>query len=160
MAEAAEGGCTCGRVRYRLTAEPIIVNACHCRLCQRTTGSAFALNAMIEDAFIDLTGEEPEVARSCSELSDNLRIWRCRDCGTQLWGDHPMMTDNIRYVFIGTLDRGEAFAPAAHFFVRSKHPWIALPPDIPSYDTLPEDGGTGPTLSPENEARMAAAFKG
>jgi hypothetical protein len=44
-----EGGCVCGAVRYRLTAPPLIVHACHCRDCQKQTGSAFVLNMWIEN---------------------------------------------------------------------------------------------------------------
>lgn len=44
----AEGGCTCKTVRYRMESEPLFVHCCHCRWCQRETGSAFVLNAMIE----------------------------------------------------------------------------------------------------------------
>src|SRR5439155_7686682 len=48
-----EGGCACGAVRYRLTAEPLIVHACHCRDCQRLSGGAFALNIWIERRFVE-----------------------------------------------------------------------------------------------------------
>jgi len=46
--ESFDGGCDCRRVRYRLATRPLFVNCCHCRWCQRETGSAFAINAMIE----------------------------------------------------------------------------------------------------------------
>ena len=42
------GGCTCRGVRYRMMSEPLFVHCCHCRWCQRETGTAFALNALIE----------------------------------------------------------------------------------------------------------------
>ena len=59
-AKILEGGCTCGNVRYRLIRSPIIVHACHCRWCQRETGTAFALNAMIESDKVILLGGHPE----------------------------------------------------------------------------------------------------
>ena len=43
-----EGGCDCRRVRYRMMTAPLFVHCCHCRWCQRESGAAFALNAMIE----------------------------------------------------------------------------------------------------------------
>src|SRR5262249_23548169 len=56
-----EGGCVCRRVRYRLTGAPLIVHACHCRWCQRETGTAHALNALYEaDRVVHLAGE-PEL---------------------------------------------------------------------------------------------------
>ena len=53
MAENLEGGCACGAVRYRLTSAPMFVHCCHCRDCQRQTGSAFVLNALIEADRVD-----------------------------------------------------------------------------------------------------------
>ena len=58
---ALEGGCTCGAVRYRMTSGPLIVHCCHCRWCQRETGAAFALNAMIEADRVVLLSGEPEM---------------------------------------------------------------------------------------------------
>ena len=55
-----EGGCTCREVRYRLSGLPLIVHACHCRWCQRESGTAFALNAMIEADRVTLLGGEPD----------------------------------------------------------------------------------------------------
>jgi hypothetical protein len=52
----ARGGCTCGKVRYVLKRAPIFVHCCHCTWCQRETGSAFALNAMIETDQLVLEG--------------------------------------------------------------------------------------------------------
>jgi hypothetical protein len=43
-----EGGCSCGQVRYRIPARPMIVNACHCRRCERETGAAFVIDALVE----------------------------------------------------------------------------------------------------------------
>ena len=46
--ESFEGGCTCRHIRYRLAERPLFVHCCHCRWCQRDSGTAFAMNAMIE----------------------------------------------------------------------------------------------------------------
>ena len=51
MNPTLEGGCACGKMRYRLESKPMIVHCCHCRDCQRQTGSAFVLNALIERAY-------------------------------------------------------------------------------------------------------------
>ena len=55
-----EGGCTCGEVRYRLERRPLFVHCCHCRWCQRETGAAFALNAMVEAGQVTLLTGKPE----------------------------------------------------------------------------------------------------
>ena len=61
-----EGGCTCLAIRYRMTTAPLFVHACHCRWCQRETGTAFALNAMIEAERVELLQGEPEMVATPS----------------------------------------------------------------------------------------------
>jgi hypothetical protein len=152
-----EGRCECGDVRYRIAAEPLMVNCCHCRDCQRITGSAFALNALIETACVEVTAGEPVVRSLRREGSGETKAWRCGRCQTLLWADHPMLGDAIRFVRVGTLEENEWLSPDAHFFVRSKHPWVTIPDGIPAHDTLPDDG-MGAPLPPERMGRFGAAM--
>jgi len=128
----AQGGCECGAVRYRLAREPDFVNACHCRQCQRLTGSAFAINLVMPRGAVQLLAGRPE--------ADGKGLVRCPDCLALLWATHPAMDDATLFVRAGTLDESERIVPSAHFFTRSKHPWIALPEGVPAYDTLPPSG--------------------
>lgn len=153
-----EGGCLCGFVRYRLTSPPMFVNGCHCRMCQKTSGSAFAINAMIEADRVELIGEgEPETVEPPPHLPPGQTGARCPRCGTMLWGHHRMFGEGIRFVYVGTLDEGEHLSPDAHFFTRSKHPWIVLPDGVPVYETLPTDGDAA-LWGPEVKARIAAVM--
>ena len=149
-----EGGCGCGRVRYRLLDAPITVNCCHCRDCQRRSGTAFAINAMIELDRIELFGS---TAPEAVEDEGGNRSWVCPGCSVLLFADHSLKHPDIRFVRAGTLDESERLVPDAHYFTRSKHPWIVLPPGVPAYATLPEGGGT--TLAPDKAARMARAWR-
>ena len=67
-----DGGCTCGHVRYRMTSAPLIVHCCHCRWCQRETGTAFALNAMIEADRVQLLEGEVQVIDTPSNSGKQL----------------------------------------------------------------------------------------
>lgn len=155
-----EGGCLCGFVRYRLTSLPMFVNGCHCRMCQKASGSAFAINAMIEADRVELIGEgEPEIVHPPENLPPGQTGARCPRCGTALWGHHRMFGEGIRFVHAGTLDEGERLAPDAHFFTRSKHPWILLPEGVPAYEALPAEGD-GSLWTAEVQARLAAARGG
>ncbi|MHB1870005.1 MAG: GFA family protein, partial [Steroidobacteraceae bacterium] len=62
-----DGGCDCGRVRYRLTSRPLFVHCCHCRWCQRESGAAFALNALIESERLVHLREEPQIIDTPSQ---------------------------------------------------------------------------------------------
>jgi hypothetical protein len=142
-----EGGCECGAVRYRMSADPIFVNCCHCRDCQKITGSAFALNAMVE-------ADRVEVVHGDPALDDG--AVRCLRCKSLLWAEHPRFGERIRFVRVGTLDQGERLKPDAHFFVRSKYPWVVIPDGLPAFDTLPGESDP-PLLSAEAAARLEAA---
>ena len=150
-----EGGCECGAVRFRLTDAPVTVNCCHCRDCQRVTGSAFALNAMVETDRIRITRGAPMMRSLARAGQADTRAWHCATCGTLLWADHPFTGDAARFVRVGTLDRAEALEPDAHYFVRSRHAWVTVPPGVAAFDTLPGDDA-GIDLPPDRAARMAA----
>lgn len=144
-----EGGCACGTIRYRLRDDPIFVNCCHCRECQKISGSAFAINGMIESDRLELLNGEDELAQKDGEA-------RCGKCLTLLWGEHRMFGDQIKFVRLGTLDEGERIPPDAHFFVRSKHPWLEIADDLPKFETLPTDRDP-PLMDAAAEARFKAA---
>ena len=129
------GGCRCGRLRFRLHGAPQAVNCCHCRNCQRITGSAFAVNAMYPTAQVETLGGWED--RDLLVEPDGGRQWRCADCGMLLFADHPMFGDAVRFVRVGTLDEGERVAPDTHYFTRSKHPWVVIPEGVTAWETLP-----------------------
>jgi hypothetical protein len=123
-----EGGCTCRQVRYRLTGTPLIVHACHCRWCQRETGTAFALNALYEaDRVVHLVGE-PEIVVTPSLSGKNQRIARCGSCRVAIWSNYPQAGPAVRFVRVGTLDAPDRLPPDIHIFTSSKQPWLTLPP--------------------------------
>ena len=122
-----EGGCTCRAVRFRLDDRPIIVHACHCRWCQRETGTAFALNAVLETGKVTILAGEPTETRIPSESGKGQRMVRCPTCGVTVWSHYPGGGDRLRFVRVGTLDDPDAFPPDAHIYVASKQPWLDLP---------------------------------
>ncbi len=129
---SVDGGCTCRAVRYRMTSRPLFVHCCHCRWCQRETGSAFALNAMIEaDRVISLQGA-PEIVLTPSNSGKGQKIARCRVCRVALWSNYAGSGDAIRFVRVGTLDEPDRLPPDIHIFTASKQPWVVLPPDMPA----------------------------
>lgn len=54
-----QGGCPCGHIRYQINLPPLLVQTCHCTLCQRQMGSAFAINAIIESSAVTLLPSAP-----------------------------------------------------------------------------------------------------
>jgi hypothetical protein len=129
--ESFEGGCTCRHVRYRMTSRPMFVNCCHCRWCQRETGTAFALNALIEADRVEHLGAEPEIVDTPSLSGIGQKIARCPKCRVAIWSNYGGYTA-ARFVRVGTLDNPDAFPPGIHIFTTSKQPWVVLPPGTPA----------------------------
>lgn len=132
--QTVEGGCTCGAVRYRMTSKPMFVHCCHCRSCQRETGTAFALNAMIEADRVTLLQGEPETVDTPTKSGMGQKIVRCPTCRVAVWSHYGGAGDAISFVRVGTLDEPDRVTPDIHIFTRSKQPWITLPPDVPAVE--------------------------
>jgi hypothetical protein len=130
--EFLEGGCTCGTVRYRMTSSPLFVHCCHCRWCQRESGAAFALNAMIEADRVELLSGTPRIVDTPSNSGKGQRISRCPTCCVALWSNYAGAGDVVRFVRVGTLDDPDRLPPDIHIFTMSKQPWVVLPPDVPA----------------------------
>jgi hypothetical protein len=133
MAADLEGGCACGAVRYRLASRPMFVNCCHCRDCQRQTGSAFVLNALIEADRVVLLSGNAEASAVPTPSGKPHEIYRCPSCRVALWSVYGGV-QKLRFVRVGTLDTPQALPPDAHIYVRSKLSWIMLPDYAPAFE--------------------------
>lgn len=122
-----EGGCACGKVRYRLQGEPMFVNCCHCTCCQTQTGSGFAINALYESDRVVPTEGVPEPVLTPTESGQGQQIWRCPACYVALWSNYGGTVDKLRFLRVGTLDRPGDLPPDIHVYTRSKLPWVQIP---------------------------------
>ncbi|MBO6717618.1 MAG: GFA family protein [Rhizobiaceae bacterium] len=127
-----DGRCTCGDVRYRLKARPLFVHCCHCRWCQRETGSAFVMNALIEADNVELLTGEPEVIDTPSASGNGQKVSRCPVCKVALWSVYSGAGPKFRFVRVGTLEDPDACPPEIHIFTESKQPWVVLPEGVPA----------------------------
>jgi hypothetical protein len=151
-----DGGCTCRHVRYRMTGKPLFVHCCHCLWCQRETGSAFALNAMIEADRVKLLGGDVIVVDTPSNSGKGQRISRCPNCKVALWSNYAGSGEAIRFVRVGTLDEPAALPPDIHIFTASKQPWITLPHDKPAEEAYYKPSERWPADSLERRAALMA----
>lgn len=128
-----DGRCACGAVRYRLHGEPMFVHCCHCLDCQRQTGSAFALNALIETDRIEMLHGAPQDIAVPTDSGRPHRIFRCPSCQTAVWSEYGGIAA-LSFVRVGTLDEPSSIAPTVHIYTRSKQPWVQLPEGIPAFE--------------------------
>jgi hypothetical protein len=133
MSFPIEGGCDCRAVRYRMQSEPLFVHCCHCRWCQRESGSAFALNAMIESERITNLGVAPDLVATPSASGRGQLVARCPKCRIAVWSHYAGAGPVIAFVRVGTLDNPDALPPDVHIFTSSKQPWVALPSGVPTF---------------------------
>ncbi len=134
-----EGGCQCGRVRYRVTGRPRALYACHCTECQRQSGSAFGLSLLVNHADMEVTGALNSFGRP-TEGGDVNRGYFCPKCGTRIYhrNDGSPRTLSIKP---GTLDDTSWLRPRGHIWRRSGQTWFIPPSDQPSHDGQPTDPG-------------------
>jgi len=155
MSELLQGGCACGAVRYELQSDPMFVHCCHCRDCQRQTGSAFVLNALIETDRVKFHagGADIEAIAMPTESGRPHRIGRCVKCKIAIWSEYGGV-GKLRFVRVGTLDDPAQLAPDVHIYIRSKLPWVALPAGVPAFEAYYDSKTLWPKASLERRSRL------
>lgn len=148
-----EGGCDCGLIRYRMETAPLIVHCCHCRWCQRETGTAFALNALLEAERLHHLKSEPEVIDTPSHSGRGQKIARCPSCRIAVWSYYGGAGPILRFIRVGTLDTPEVLRPDIHIFTALRQPWVVLPEGVPA---VPEFYDVTRYWSAESLARREA----
>ena len=142
MSEIHEGGCVCGAVRYRTSAEPHRVTLCACTWCQRRTGSAIGISVYFDKSAVAFLQGERKTYRLISDAGRWLESEFCVVCGTtvtwtlELWPDW-------RGIAGGTFDQPSFwYRPQRLVFARTLPPWLHLPKDVETFEAL--QPGIGP----------------
>jgi len=154
-----EGGCTCRQVRYRMSGRPLFVHCCHCRWCQRESGSAFALNAMIEADRVSLLAGEVQLVDTPSNSGKGQQIARCPRCQVALWSHYAGFGAAVSFVRVGTLDDPDALPPDIHIFTASRQPWMQLAAGTPAVAAYYKASEFWPPESLERRAALLARLK-
>lgn len=131
MKRRLTGGCLCGAVRYDCEADPTVA-VCHCKDCQKHTGSAFSVVVFVPMAGMTVTGALTDTY-STGELSGKqVRRRFCGSCGSPIFSE-PEVRPGVRVIRAGTLDDTSWVNPAFHIWTASKQPWVPIPPGVPTY---------------------------
>jgi hypothetical protein len=154
MGFPCEGGCSCGEIRYRLTSEPLFTHCCHCLNCQRQTGSAFVINALIEADRVELLGGAPRPVDVPRDDGSAQRIFRCPTCQVAVYSRYSR--PDVIFVRAGTLDDPGLVSPDVHIFARSKQKWVELPESVPAFDVFYDQQALWPAPSLERLEALEA----
>lgn len=133
MSRSFSGGCACGAVRYSCTGEPAYMGNCHCRDCQRATGSAYFAALAIKKEDFNLESGELGWFEKPADRGHIVKRAFCSGCGSPILlinGAYP----DFRVLYAGSLDDPSIYQPMRDIFVSSAQPWDHMHPDIPKFD--------------------------
>jgi hypothetical protein len=129
------GGCLCGKVRYSADVEPAFVGVCHCRTCQKASGSAFGIVVGIPKTALSVQGE----LTTYQDKGDSGKaIYRqfCPVCGSTVTGEAEIMP-GIVMMQVGTLDDPSWVKPAMEIYCDSAQPWVQLGGEMKRFAKMP-----------------------
>ena len=126
------GACLCGGVRYEIDGQLLDAGNCHCSMCRKAHGAAFATYANVNSSEFRWTcGEELVSSYECSPNAS--RIF-CRICGSTLGATENGQIDSVT---LGTVDGDPGIRPRSHIFVGSKAAWHDISGPLPQFEELP-----------------------
>ena len=129
------GGCLCGNVTYKVEGEPVANFLCHCKNCQKQSGSAFSINLIYPKSQFKLQGDLSTYVDRSKAGRELLRQF-CSNCGTPIFSSLPHMPDII-VLKVGTLDDNSAYNPAAEIWCASRQNWVDFKGLYPEFEENP-----------------------
>lgn len=133
-----EGGCQCGAVRYRITANPLGVYNCHCSDCQKSSGATHSMSMPTRrEHFEHLSGTLTAFDKS-ADSGRVVRMLGCTNCGTKLWNE-PLASPAMVVVKPGTLDDPSWAVPVGNIWTESRLPWVAIDAALVNFPAQPTD---------------------
>lgn len=127
-----KGSCQCGSVSFEIDGDLPDAGNCHCSMCRKIHGAAFATYATVDPTRFRWVSGEDFV--SFYEASPGYRRMFCSRCGSILGS-----TDNGRVIAVtlGCIDGDPGIKPRSNIFVGSKASWYDINDDLPRFDEYP-----------------------
>ncbi|MBE9094108.1 GFA family protein [Tychonema sp. LEGE 07203] len=128
------GGCMCGNIRYECSAEPIFMGNCHCRDCQRATGTAYAAAILVPRREVSIAGNV-KYYEVTGDSGGIISRGFCPNCGSRLFSKPPK--PEFMGIAAGSLDDPSCFEPIMDFYTASAQPWDCMNPDLLKFAKMP-----------------------
>lgn len=135
--DSFSGGCACGEIRYSASAAPRYMGNCHCRDCQRATGSAYFPAVLVKMDDFTLEKGDPKWFESLADRGHKMRRGFCPTCGSPLFLTNGAGAGAM-VLYAGSLDDPSWYTPTRDIYVSSAQPWDLMHPDLPKADKMPE----------------------
>ncbi len=123
------GRCLCGEINYSVDGEPVFTGNCHCKDCQRSSGSAFIPAIVFPVKDVVVSGEV-KYFESQADSGDMHKRGFCTNCGSQLFAQFSNMPGMLG-IKAGTLNDSSNYVPMLDFHVGSAAPWGSMNPELP-----------------------------
>lgn len=133
-----EGGCACGACRYRITAPPLSVHACHCLRCQMYTGAAYGISMPVLRKDFELLSGTLHEYSSPANSGRQVPVLFCAACGTRVMHT-PQHSPHLVTLFPGTLDDPSWTRPIAHLWVSRRRDGVVIDSEAMLFDEQPDD---------------------
>jgi len=131
------GGCACGAIRYECASAPMLSVLCHCRDCQRSTGSAYAAELGVLEAGFSFVKGKPRYYAVTGDSGNTVRRGFCPDCGSPLVA-HSSGRPGFLAIQAASLDDPTLFHPTHHVYASSAQPWDHIAPGLPAFAKIPD----------------------
>jgi hypothetical protein len=135
MNDVREGGCQCGSIRYRVRGDPVMVGVCHCKECQKQSGSAFGMSFIVRREAFEVLSGSPKTYTRNSESGRPVVCAFCPECGTRIYHETRWL-DGVVNIKPGTLDDTTSLKPSGQVWTSRKQAWLELP-GLQSFETQP-----------------------
>jgi hypothetical protein len=130
------GGCACGAIRYECAAEPLYMANCHCRDCQRATGSAYCAVVGVAAPAFRLTTGTPAMYEKLADSGNTMRRMFCSRCGSLVFLTRSARPDVV-VLAAANLDDPSWVRPARDIYTTSAQPWDYMNPALPKFPRMP-----------------------
>jgi len=134
------GKCLCGAVEITINGDISDIIHCHCSLCRKNSGTAFATNGFINAADFKLISGGNNLSTFTFKPGRNRHF--CTSCGSPVYSSNDQDPERYR-IRLGILDSDIAEKPISHNFVSSKANWEDLDVELPRYDAFEPSRGKG-----------------
>lgn len=126
-----KGSCLCGAVKVQLSGAISDIIHCHCSLCRKNSGTAYATNGFINIDEFDVL--DPSNKLGYFELNEGKKRHFCTVCASPIFSSNPNNPDKLR-IRLGILDSNITERPISRNFVSSKANWDNLDDELPRYE--------------------------
>ena len=133
------GSCRCGQVRYSANAEPMFTGVCHCKSCQKETGTAFNIVIAVPQAALKIEGS-PKAFVSKGDSGKEVVARFCPNCGSTILSE-PALMPGASILRAGTLDDTSWLKPTMEIYCDSAQPWVQLGGGMQRFAKMPTPPG-------------------